>query len=249
MMSRKRLAIAVAELEAERDTIARARDCGAEPHDPCALPPGNTCDRHLLLAAMAETERLQRLRWQQTWPGMSPGRKKLHLMIDEAEAREEDARRELEKTRKEIRAMQVQQHIDAGRVRVPITKAPTYSDLVRGFTSFPGIGMGAEEAAQIRDRVVAAGGTLPVVIDGKVVGSVSASPAEPGRISWSVSRGNYRAGEAGTNDGVPVVCTHVGAAPSANLQAPDLVDALPEYQLAPVEREAPARVLAVLTRR
>ena len=37
--------------------------------------------------------------------------------------------------------------------------------------------------------------------------------------------------------------------PSANLQAPNLVDALPEYQLAPVERAAPARVLAVLTRR
>jgi len=187
-------------LAQERDAIARARDCSAldsqggyefGPEDgSCALPAGNTCDRHLLMAASAEAQRLQRLRVQQTWPGVSPGRKKMHLMLDEAEAREEDARRELEKAREELRARDcgAEPHDPCALPSGNICDAHTIAELHR-------------ELAVAQEK----------------------RPDTDG----------------------PFVNTW----PSANLQAAGLVDALPEYQLAPVEREAPARVLAVLTRR
>ena len=149
-------------------------------------------------------------------------------------------RLELAGQRAESRALRAQQHLDAGRVRVPSEPL--------AFPLWPAapassVGFTTKQVAEIRERVRAAGGRLPMVIDGKEVGVLEVPPSP-----LLESRAKYAVGEVASSDGDPVVCTHVGE-PSANLQATGLVDALPEYQLATVEREAPARVLAVLTRR
>lgn len=155
------------EMEAASEKLAKVIDCGAPPTATCALPPRSRCYAHTVGALLAERRQLR-----------------LELAGQQAEAR----------------ALRMAPTFAAGRVMMPARpfKAPEFPDwdaeIERGrirdalATEMPRmwaniavalppdgpapIGFTIEETIALRERCIAAGGRLVLIVDGEEIGEL-----------------------------------------------------------------------------